>query len=168
MFIYSFRATTLKFLGIISVTLVALIAIIAFVPVYVEGDGAVNTSADAKAVDYSYDKVKSVGDAADFLAQFGWTVNGATAESAEVTIPAEFDKVMNSYNDLQLNQGLDLSRYKGKDVTRYTFKVTNYPNYKGTVTANVIVYKNRVIGGDVCSSDVTGFIHGFDGKTTAK
>ena len=56
----------------------------------------------------------------------------------------------------------DLSKYKGKEVTRYTFAVTNYPNYKGTVMANVILWRNRVIGGDLCSSDVTGFIHGFE------
>ena len=40
--------------------------------------------------------------------------------------------------------------------------VTNYPGYSGTVHANVIVYRNRVIGGDVCSADVGGFIHGFE------
>ena len=34
--------------------------------------------------------------------------------------------------------------------------------------ANVIVYKKRVIGGDICSTDVTGFIYGFDGNTKAK
>jgi hypothetical protein len=38
MFIYSLRASTLKFFGIIAVTLAALIAIIAFVPVYTEGN----------------------------------------------------------------------------------------------------------------------------------
>ena len=162
MFIYSFRATTLKFLGIISVTLVALIAIIAFVPVYVEGDGAVNTSADAKAVDYSYDKVRSVGDAADFLAQFGWTVNGATAQSAEVTIPAEFDKVFASYNEIQRAQGLDLSKYKKKELVRYTFEVTNFEGYEGKVYANVLVYRNKVVGGDICSADVSGFVQGFE------
>jgi hypothetical protein len=32
------------------------------------------------------------------------------------------------------------------------------------VLANVLVYRNRVIGGDVCSADVTGFVVGFDGK----
>jgi len=26
----------------------------------------------------------------------------------------------------------------------------------------MLVYKNRVIGGDVCSADAAGFIHGLD------
>ena len=71
---------------------------------------------------------------------------------------------MNSYNELQRNQGLDLSKYRGREVKRYTYKVKNFPDYSGTVMANVIIYKNRVIGGDLCSSDVTGFICGFEGK----
>ena len=47
-------------------------------------------------------------------------------------------------------------------MTRYTFTVTDYPDYEGTVYANVLTYRGRVIGGDICSSDVNGFIHGFE------
>ena len=167
MFIYSLRASTLKFFGIIAVTLAALIAIIAFVPVYAQGgnistDAPVNAEKGDGAVSYSYDKVKDVGDAIDFLAQFGWTVNGAAAETKKVTVPEEFDKVFASYNELQKSQGLDLSKYKKKELTRYTFEVTNYPDYDGKVYANVLVYRNRVVGGDICSADITGFVHGFE------
>ena len=134
-----------------------------FVPVYAEGDRTVNASADlVAATDYSYDKVKSVSDAAGFLGQFGWTVNGNTAECVKVTIPAEFDKVFAAYNELQRTQGMDLSKYKKKELTRYTFEVTNYEDYDGKVYANVLVYRNRVVGGDVCSADVNGFVHGFE------
>ena len=161
MFIYSFRASTLKFLGIISVTLAALVAIIAFVPVYAEGVGSVNTSAEGS-ISYSYDKVKSASDAVNFLAQFGWTVDGGNPESRQVTIPAEFDKVFAAYNEIQKEQGLDLSKYRKKELTRYTFEVTNYEGYEGKVYANVLVYRNRVVGGDICSADVSGFVHGFE------
>lgn len=166
MFIYSFRAATLKFFGIIAITLVALIAIIAFVPVYAEGGNATQNDTPAnvsgEGTEYSYDKVKSSADAANFLAQFGWTVDGGNAKSAKVTIPSEFDKVFAAYNEIQKSQGLDLSKYKKKELTRYTFVVTNYPNYSGTVYANVLVYRNKVVGGDICSADVTGFVHGFE------
>lgn len=166
MFIYSFRAATLKFFGIIAVTLVALIAIIAFVPVYAEGSNTnkidATVGADSETVNYSYDKVKDTSDVVEFLAQFGWTVNGATAQSVKVTIPDEFDKVFAGYNELQKSQGLDLSKYKKKELTRYTFEVTNYPDYKGKVYANVLVYRNKVVGGDICSADVTGFVQGFE------
>lgn len=165
MFIYSIRAATLKFVGIICVTLVALIAVIAFVPVYTNNEGTggqgVTVGADV-AADYKYDKVKSVGDVVSFLSQFGWTVNGATAECVEVTIPAEFDKIFASYNEIQKSQGLDLSKYKKKELTRYTLEVTNYPDYEGKVYANVLVYRGKVVGGDICSADVSGFVHGFE------
>ena len=166
MFIYSFRAATLKFFGIIAVTLVALIAIIVFVPVYAQGGtgNIQDTPANVEgSVEYNYDKVKTSADAVNFLAQFGWTVDGAGVKSVTVTIPSEFDKVFAAYNEIQRAQGLDLSKYKKKELTRYTFVVTNYKDYEGTVYANVLVYRNKVVGGDICSADVAGFVHGFEG-----
>jgi hypothetical protein len=136
--------------------------VIAFVPVYAEGRDNVAVSANGEGKEYSYDKIKSSSDAANFLSQFGWTVDGANAQCVKVTIPSEFDKVFAAYNEMQRAQGLDLSKYKKKEVTRYTFVVTNYPDYDGTVYANVLVYKNKVIGGDICSADVEGFVHGFE------
>ena len=176
MFIYSFKASSIKFFAVICVALAALITLIAFVPAYAGGDSAVpgGVAVDAPeaesgtTVSYRYDKVKSADDAAAFLSQFGWVVDAGSVETREVTIPAEFDKVFAGYNELQKSQGLDLSKYKKKTVTRHTFTVTNYKTpdgeaYPGTVYANVLVYRNRVIGGDICSADVNGFIHGFEG-----
>lgn len=163
MFIYSFRASSLKFLGIISVTLVALIAIVVFVPIYADGATSAGKVTYSEPTDISYDGVKSVGDAMEFLAQFDWTVNGTTAEVQKVTIPAEFDKIFAAYNEIQKAQGLDLSKYKKKELTRYTFEVTNYEGYEGKVYANVLVYRGKVVGGDICSADVSGFVHGFEG-----
>lgn len=173
MFIYSMKASTIKFFGIVCVALAALIALIAFVPAYASGssggseqpNNGVQVDApeenQGQTVSIKYEKVKSADDAAGFLSQFGWVVDAGSVETAEVTIPAEFDKIFSGYNEMQKAQGLDLSKYKKKDITRYTFRVTNYEDYDGVVYANVLVYRNRVIGGDVCSADVNGFIHGF-------
>ena len=161
MFVYSIRATTIKFFGVICVALAALITLIAFVPTYV-GDSTQTGAEEAKEI--SYDKVKSAEDAQRFLSQFGWEVDAAQTKTMQVTMPSEFDKVFTGYNELQKRQGLDLSKYRNKAVTRYTFVVTNYPDYEGTVYANVLVYRNRVIGGDICSADVTGFVVGFEGN----
>ena len=68
------------------------------------------------------------------------------------------------YNEIQRRQGLDLSAYKKKSVMRYTYAVKNYPDYDGEVLVNILVYKNTVIGGDVCSADVSGFVHGLERK----
>lgn len=165
MFIYSVRAGTLKFVGVICVALVALITIIAFVPGV---DGAVaDTNVGAAASgeqSIRYDKVKGAGDVAEFLGQFGWEVKSEAVEIKDVVIPSEFDRVFTSYNEIQKQQGLDLSKYRRKNATRYTMEITNYGEYNGKVYANIIVYKNKVIAGDICSADMTGFMHGFDVK----
>lgn len=156
MFVCSVRASTLKFFGVVSVALVALIVLIAMVPAY---------DADAttyETVSYTYEKVRNDDDVEGFLTQFGWQVGAQPYETAEVTIPAEFDKIFTAYNEIQKRQGLNLSGYKRKTVKRYTYVIENYPDYEGTVYANVLVYRNKVIGGDVCSADVDGFIHGFE------
>ncbi len=177
MFVYSIKASSIKFFAIICVALAALIALIALVPAYAgtddlpaAADQTPTAGLEAESdltVSYRYDKVKSADAAAEFLTQFGWVVDAGSVESVEVTIPAEFDKIFAGYNELQKSQGLDLSKYKKKAVTRYTFTVTNYKSadgkpYDGTVWANVLVYRGRVIGGDICSADVNGFIHGFE------
>ncbi len=138
-----------------------LCAIVLMIPEYTPTSTKAVAEESAK---YNYTKIKTNDDVIDFLAQFGWEVDKTPLEEVKIKIPAEFDKVMNSYNELQRNQGLDLSKYRGKEVTRYTYRVTNYPNYSGDVMANVIIYKNRVIGGDICSADIRGFICGFRGE----
>ena len=79
----------------------------------------------------------------------------------DVEIPTEFDSVYTKYNDIQRSQGLNLRKYRGKTATRYTYRVTNYDNYEGTVLASIIVYKNKIIAGDICGVDNNGFVHGF-------
>jgi len=159
MFICTVKANTLKFFGVVGLAVLSLAVIVFCIPEYTP----VTTNSIAVSVSkYSFDKIKTPEDIAGFLSQFGWEFEKEPIEEVTMKIPAEFDKVMNAYNELQKNQGLDLSKYKGKQVTRYTYRITNYPDYSGTVFANVIIYKNKVIGGDVCSSDVTGFIGGFE------
>ena len=162
MFVYSVKANTLKLVGIIGTALLLLIVMIFLIPEHAPK----TTAAIAKKnSDIKYDKVKDNDGRIGFLEQFGWEVDPEPVEEVTIRIPSEFDRVLTSYNELQKQQGLDLSKYRGKEVTRYTFRVTNYPDYAGEVMANVIVWRNRAVGGDVCSSDVTGFIHGFERPT---
>jgi hypothetical protein len=159
MFIYSMHANTIKFFAVICLALTALIALIAFVPTYVGNDGVVQVGVDAT---YNYEKIKNNEDRVNFLKQFGWEVDAQPLSEQQVTIPKEFDKVFAAYNEIQRKQGLDLTSFKKKNVMRYTYTVTNYPDYEGEVYVNILVYRNTVIGGDVCSADVNGFIHGFE------
>lgn len=156
MFVYSFKASTLKFFGVIGVSIALLIALVFLIPTYSKDT---TTQIATMNENISFDNVKNAENGKTFLAQYGWEVDEIPVEECEVTIPKDFDKVMTSYNEIQKQQGLDLSKYSRKTATRYTYKVTNYPNYEGTVYANIIVYKNKVISGDICSADAKGFMH---------
>ncbi len=159
MFVYSLRASTLKFFAVVCVALTALITMITFIPGYDSGEIGYITTGSEKEI--SFDKIKDNEDRVGFLAQFGWQVGAEPVEAKEIRIPEQFDKIFTGYNVIQKRQGLDLSRYKNKNATRYTYEVTNYGG-DGKVYANIIVYRNKVIGGDICSADVNGFIHGFE------
>lgn len=158
MFVYSVKAGTLKFVGVVCLALVAMITLIAFVPAT---EQTVDTGADTSRT-LEYEGIRGADEVADFLSQFGWQVKAEPCEVKEVVIPSEFDRIFLGYNEIQKQQGLDLSKYRRKTATRYTMEVTNYGEYDGKVYANVIVYRDRVIGGDICSADVSGFMHGFD------
>ncbi|MBO5269380.1 MAG: DUF4830 domain-containing protein [Clostridia bacterium] len=159
MFVYSFRASTAKFFAVVALALTTLVLLIVLVPTYTSSEGT-----EAGASTYTYNKIKDEEDRQSFLSQFGWEVSAAPTETREVTIPSEFDKVFAAYNELQKEQGFDLSKYKKKTATRYTYEVTNFEGYDGTVYVNLIVYRNRIIGADLCSADVSGFICGLEGR----
>lgn len=158
MFICTLKATNIKFFAI----LISAALLLTTIVVLSNGTSVKTTAAIAEANEkISYEKIKTNEDRIKFLEQFGWSVSPEAVEEVTMKLPAEFDKVMNSYNEIQKNQGLDLTKYRGKEVTRYTYEISNFPDYDGKVFANVIICKNRVVGGDVCSADVTGFIRGF-------
>jgi hypothetical protein len=96
-----------------------------------------------------------------FLKSFQYTVNDDPAVE-EVTIPSEFGDVYQQYNKIQKAQGFDLTKYKGKRVKHYTYTITNYPGKADGVRANLLVFEDRIIGGDVSSTELAGFMHGFE------
>lgn len=98
-----------------------------------------------------------------FLSQYGIEVDEEPVEVCEVIIPAEFDDTYTSYNEIQKKQGFDLLPYAGVRVKRWTYSVKNYPKYENQscIRVNILVCDGIVIGGDVCSIELDGFMHGF-------
>lgn len=96
-----------------------------------------------------------------FLKDFGWDVAASPVESSQVKIPTDTTEVFDRYNRLQKSQGYDLTQYAGKTVMRFVYKVNNYPGATDPVYATVLVYKNRIIGGDITDSAANGQIRGF-------
>lgn len=106
---------------------------------------------------------------AEFLNSQNWQIVPGSEEHGVYTVPREFGKVMQGYNDLQLSQGFDLSEYAEKVVEKYSYTVSNYPGYENTdyIKANVYVYNGEIIAGDICSVRLNGFMEGIirtDGK----
>ncbi len=156
MFIYSVKASTLKFAAIVVVGIAVFTTLFVMIPPYE------STQADSESVSINYDKVKTNEDRRNFLSSLGYEVSAEPVESASVKIPTEFDKIYAGYNEIQKTQGFDLSKYKSRELQRYTYTVTNYEGYDGTVYANILVYRGKVVGGDICSASAEGFVHGFE------
>lgn len=116
---------------------------------------AVSTAASPKGV-------KSEEDRVAYLESYGWTVSGGPVAVEELLIPEEFDETYTQYLELQSAQGFDLSEYRGKRVKRYTYEITNYPTGETGIQAGLLIYRNTVIGGDVLSPELGGFIHGLE------
>jgi len=134
-----------------------LITLISIIP---NGGETVYAASDAEKINYK--NIKTNDDRINFLKQFGWEINPEPVETVEIIIPQEFDTVYKKYNEVQKAQSLNLEKYKNKVVKRYTYEIIGYPVYKGTVYVNILVYKEKVIGGDICSAEINGFMHGFD------
>ena len=150
MFVYSVRARTVKFFGLIALTLVLIIGVMAF-----GGGGAVLASASGSGIDF--EGVKTNEQRVAFIESFGIKVDAETVEEDAFAMPENFDRVILGYNELQKKQGLDLSKYTKKRVTRYTYRVTNYAD-EGEVLANLFIWRGKVIACDVSSLDPEGFV----------
>jgi hypothetical protein len=154
MFIYTLKATNIKFFAALLLSAAVLITVVSVIPDYESGG-------QVAAASVNYSGIKTEDDRVAFLKELGYEVEATPVETAEVEIPVEFDSVYTRYNDIQRSQGLNLKKYRGKTATRYTYRVTNYNNYEGTVLASLIVYKNKIIAGDICGIDGNSFVHGF-------
>lgn len=134
----------------------AAVVTLVFMP---SGKKALNTSTSG----ISY-KASNAKERLSFISQFGWAVEEEPEEVREIVIPEEFDDVYLRYNELQKKQGLDLSKYCSKRVKRWTYIIKNYPGYSETddcVRINLLVFDGCVIGGDVSSVELDGFMHTF-------
>ena len=106
-------------------------------------------------------RVENSADILTYLDTLGWQVASEPLEVQEVVIPREFDQIFKTYNALQREAGFDLEDYKGVPVVRHTWQVLNHPEQADGVVADVLVADGRIIGGDVHSTHIDGFMHGL-------
>lgn len=153
--IISMRSQSLKFALVLILSVAVMTTLVLVVP------SAESSAADAK---ISYSDVYTNADRISFISKFGWEVDETPLSEVSVVMPVEFDENMRRYNEIQLSQGLDLRKYRGKEIVKYTYNVKNCKESDGAVEINLLVYKNKIVGGDISSAGENGFIFGFSGE----
>lgn len=154
MFVFSVKTSKAKLAAAACAVAVAVTGAVFF---FTRSEPAVNNSGISLLA-------SDAGERAAFISQFGWEVSDDPSEVAEIIIPSQFDDTYSDYNAVQIGQGLDLEPYKGLRAKRWTYDILNYTGYEGrqgVVQINLLVYDGMVIGGDVCSLELDGFLHGF-------
>lgn len=135
------------------ITALCCCAVVAAALIFTLGGRAVTASAEVK-------NIRTNDDRLAYLGGLGWQVSPQPIATEELLIPREFDESYQDYLKLQTDQGFDLGQYRGKRVKRYTYQLTNYPTQDEPVQIALLVYKNRVVGGQIQSSSGS-FLHGL-------
>ena len=158
MFVWSFKASTFKLIGVIVACAALLALLIGIIP---STGSFVQSSVAVINPQYNFEGVTNAEKGAEFAKQFNINVKLPQSDAAEFRIPSNFDAVMEKYNDIQRQQGMNLEKYKNKQVTRYTYVVLDADGNETENLLSLIVYKDRVVGGDISSTQNGGFVSGF-------
>jgi type IV secretory pathway VirJ component len=156
MFIFTAKFNKKKAVALVLALAALLIAIVLIAG---SGDRSDNKAAETAALSAI---VKNNEQRVNYLKALGWEVEPTVLEQQKIVIPRSFTDVYKKYNEIQLAQGFDLSKYGGEEAMRYTYRILNHPHAAGTVVADIIVYKNEVIAGDVQSNALDGFMAGLE------
>lgn len=151
MIIFTARVPKRRLLAGGAAALCCVFAVLAFALTL--GGRAVAASAEVK-------NVRDNDDRLAYLNGLGWQVSPQPIATEELLIPEQFDDSYAGYLQLQRDQGFDLTQYKGRRVKRYTYQLTNYPSQDEPVQIALLIYKNRVVGGQIQSSSGS-FLHGL-------
>ena len=106
-------------------------------------------------------RLSTVSEMVEWLAGEGIEVDPDSLVQDTVTIPQPFDEIYTQYNQLQLEAGFDLTPYPGSTVQRSCFTVLNYPNQEEGVLVHLLCLDGELIGGDLCSVRLDGFLTGL-------
>ena len=154
MFVCTVKASSIKFFTAILFSAAVLVGIVALLPV-------IDPSGETAVATLDYKGVDTVEEQLEFLRELGHTPDPNPVYAGEVVIPEVFDSVYETYNQLQKSQGLNLEKYKGKTVQRYTYALSDASGGTDgeigeTRYATLLIYKNRIIGGDVTTTGPNG------------
>ncbi len=108
---------------------------------------------------------ETLTDRTEYAKSLGYAVSRDSETVRNIVIPAVFGNVYENYNALQKECGFDLSLYKGEDAVQYTYIITDYTDDSGNtldnIRMNLIIVSGRIVGGDICSAALDGFMTGL-------
>lgn len=153
MFLLSLKSLKGKMLFLVTAVIAAVIVLI------IINSGSTQSKATQADSTLNF-SAETENDRLNFISQLGLTVENEPLSVNEILIPSEFDEVYTQYNNIQLQSGFNLTNYKGYTVKKWTYRVTDYPGYEksNSVQLTLLVYRNRIIGGDICSTAIDGFM----------
>ena len=151
MFVYTWKFSKKK----LTIAILAIVVLIAAILLIFSGGG------EAKAAISLSGSARTAKDRVSLIKSLGWAIEEEPIETQSVVIPTAFTGVYADYAKLQEEQGFNLSKYAGKEATRYTYRVLNYPGVEDSVVIDIIVYRGKVIAGDVQSVRLDGFMQGL-------
>lgn len=145
MFIVTARIPRKKLLAG-AITVFCCCLVLATALIVTAGDRAVTAAANTSAGRGNEDRIA-------YLKELGWEVRENPSMVEELMIPEEFDESYADYLALQEQQGFDLKKYTGKRIKRYLYDITNYTDTNINVQAALLVYKGKIIGGQLQAVD---------------
>ena len=92
-----------------------------------------------------------------FLEGLGWQVEPQPIETLDLQLPETLENEWADYAKLQKGQGLPFGEFTGQAVKRYTYTVINYPDIPQGVQANLYLWGDQIIGGDIIATGQGGF-----------
>ncbi len=105
--------------------------------------------------DRNHSKYSAAENGLVFLKKYGISVDESTLTVDEIKLPNEFNDIYENYNQLQKKAGFDISNYSGKTVKKLSYRVLGYDD---VVFVNLLVFEDKIIGGDISSTALDGFM----------
>ena len=157
MFVYSFKASSLKAILAVSLCVLAVAAAIILLP---EAGSSLNVNKIEGMKELSRINAGREKGRLEYFEALGYKVNEKAVSSNSEKLPKTLDAVTEKYNELQRSQGFDLSSYCGKKLDSYTYEVIAFPDGeladKTKCLATLIVYKGKVVGADLSFPEAEG------------
>lgn len=97
-----------------------------------------------------------------YMASFGWETGPEPSEVKAIIVPPEDDALLQRYNEIQLEQGMDFTGYCGQEAVRYTYTVTNADDDSTRIC--LYVCDGMLAAADIASLEA-GWQYGISGRT---